>query len=447
MQPFPKSAFPPFEAPEAHPVAPEVPTDASTASSPNIETLLERFNEPLGAESLRAPAAAAKPAAAQAAAAPAPRLAPPRQDSHGTRALAPARSVSPARFAPPAPNRSNLSLGGLVAALTGIALVPMSFLFFLWWQDGAPSQGVLELSIASAPVSPEAAQPKKSASVLDVGLSAPGRIDADEGEATAFPIAIEAKTALPARSIVAVSGLPQGATFSQGRPYGDTGWSLRPDEIGDLQLRLPPQSSFSDLNLELISGDGTVLAQSATQLSVTPPQVATASALEDASGDTIAQAARSATGSIESAPAKETASTELSTELKGPVTATTQTAQAPSEAAATEADASAPDVKVNTVKTVAVAPPHDAKPYNGAMALGSPADAPQAAEEWMETKTAVDMHAEAQQFSETVKIAQGGLKLRVTGRDKNWVQVTDPKSGTTGWIYNRFLKEAEAPAQ
>jgi uncharacterized protein YgiM (DUF1202 family) len=65
----------------------------------------------------------------------------------------------------------------------------------------------------------------------------------------------------------------------------------------------------------------------------------------------------------------------------------------------------------------------------------------------METKTAVDMHAKAEQSSETVKVAQGGVKMRVTARDKNWVQVTDPATSATGWIYNAFLKPAEAPAQ
>ena len=64
----------------------------------------------------------------------------------------------------------------------------------------------------------------------------------------------------------------------------------------------------------------------------------------------------------------------------------------------------------------------------------------------METKTAVDMHAKAEQSSETVKVADKGLKLRVTARDKNWVQVNDPTSSTTGWIYNRFLQPAEPPA-
>ena len=101
---------------------------------------------------------------------------------------------------------------------------------------------------------------------------------------------------------------------------------------------------------------------------------------------------------------------------------------------------------VRTVKVVPIEPPRatrERKPYDGAYALGAPADEPQGTGEWMVTKTAVDMHARAEQKSETVKVAEGGLKVRVTARDKNWIQVYDPESSTTGWIYNRFLKPAE----
>ena len=59
----------------------------------------------------------------------------------------------------------------------------------------------------------------------------------------------------------------------------------------------------------------------------------------------------------------------------------------------------------------------------------------------------VDIHAKAEQSSETVKVVDKGLKVRVTARDKNWIQVTDPKTSTTGWIYNRFLTPAEQVAQ
>jgi uncharacterized protein YgiM (DUF1202 family) len=121
--------------------------------------------------------------------------------------------------------------------------------------------------------------------------------------------------------------------------------------------------------------------------------------------------------------------------------------------------ATIPSVKVNTVKVVTIpAPesaaaqppvpaPHPTRPHDGGYGLGPVTDEPQAPAEWMVTKAPVDMHAKAGQSSETVKVADKGLKVRVVARDKNWVQVTDPKTSTTGWIYNRFLTPAEAVQQ
>ncbi|HZP10016.1 SH3 domain-containing protein, partial [Methyloceanibacter sp.] len=111
---------------------------------------------------------------------------------------------------------------------------------------------------------------------------------------------------------------------------------------------------------------------------------------------------------------------------------------------------------VNTVKVVAIAvpeaapsppTPHPARPHDGGYGLGPVSEEPQAQEEWMVTKAPVDMHAKAGQSSETVKVADKGVKLKVVARDKNWVQVTDPKTSITGWIYNRFLTPAAPVAQ
>jgi hypothetical protein len=415
MQPSPawKSdyIFSPLEEPEAHD-APEAPAGASTIASPNIATLAERFKEPLRQESGRAPAPA-KPAAALGQS-----LVPPRQEN----GVAQTHSA----LAAPPPKNPGLAVGslisrrpagGLVAGLAGVALVPMSFFFFLWWQDTAqpPQQtaSAEQVSAKTAPVPAGSAQPEQSGSALDAALSSPDRVAGDAGEVVAFPIAIDSAAALPARSIVAISSLPEGASFSQGHPYGDTGWSLGADETAGLRLQLPAQSDTTDIRLELIAGDGTMLAQSATQLSIAPPQVA----------------------ANEGAALGETASADETGSIAPPP-------QEPSAAATAE-----PDVTVTTVKTVTVEPPRETVPHDGAMALGSPADAPQGTGEWMVTKTAVDMHARAEQKSETVKIAQGGIKVRVTGRDRNWIQVHDPASGTTGWIYNRFLTPTEPPAE
>jgi hypothetical protein len=272
------------------------------------------------------------------------------------------------------------------------------------------------------PASADPAHPEQASSPLEVALSSPGSIEANAGDVIDFPIAIDATETLPPRSIVAVTALPEGASFSEGRPYGVTGWSLRPDEIGGLQLRLPLRSGASDMRLELLAGDGAVLAQSETRLSIAPAPVAVATV-----------------SFTESAPRAEIAKAEPAQPVADPPPPPQRN---PSASAGT-----GPKVKVNTVKVVPIKPPRQARPHDGAYALGSATDAAQAPAEWMATKTAVDMHAKAEQSSETVKVAEGGVKMRVVARDKNWVQVTDPKTSTTGWIYNRFLTPAEPPAQ
>jgi hypothetical protein len=132
-------------------------------------------------------------------------------------------------------------------------------LFIRLWQDMAaphPANGVPSSTESTASSTVGLAQPEQRPSTLEVALSSPERIEAKAGDVVEFPIAIDATEALPARSIVAITALPEGASFSEGRPYGITGWSLRPDEIGDLQLSLPERSGATDMRLELVAGDG-----------------------------------------------------------------------------------------------------------------------------------------------------------------------------------------------
>jgi len=392
---------------EAKWLLPKPSTSRSEASAPDVATLVERFPEPL-----RGPTTSAAE----------PPFAVIRLPGYGA-----AQSPAPKPVvAPAASKKSALPVRGLISALVGTALVPTAILFVLLWQDTMRPRGgdeaapAEQTSVANLPDPTAPPQPGQASSLLEVALSSPDRIEANAGEAAEFPIAIDATETLPARSIVAVTALPQGASFSAGRPFGDSGWSLRPDEIDGLSLQLPAQSGASPIRLELIAGDGTVLAQSETQVMIAPPpaEIAAVASIESAPQDEIAKAE----------PAEFVADSPPVPERK------------PTSLAATA-------LPVRTVKVVTIEPPKPTRPHDGAYALGSPADAAQAPGEWMETKTAVDMHAKAQQSSETVKVAEGGVKMRVTARDKNWVQVNDPKSSTTGWIYNRFLQPADPPAR
>jgi hypothetical protein len=314
---------------------------------------------------------------------------PQREENEGAGLLEP-----PSRSAPTAETRRGLPLKALTAAVIVGALIPTTIFVALL------GQGTIQT--ANVGTGASAAEP-------EIALSSPERIEAKAGEVIDFPVAIDATEKLPSRSVLAVAAMPDGASFSEGRPYGATGWSLRPDEIGELRFRLPnAQSGAFDMRIELLAADGAVLAQSETRLNVTaaPVEVATVSAIESSSFEQ---------------------------------SAGVDTLEAP-EAAPKRA----PSATVKTVKVVPIKPAAPSRPHDGAFALGAAGDAPA---EWVEIIRAVDMHARPEQSSETVKVVEKGLKLRVGARDKNWVQVSDPATSANGWIYSRFLKPTPPPAQ
>jgi hypothetical protein len=329
-----------------------------------------------------------------------------------------------------AKKRSALPIKGLIATLVSIALIPIGILFVLLWQDMMRPHGdgavpPVEGPSAARTKSVARLAPEQASEAPEIVLSSPDRIEAKAGDEIEFPITIDATEKLPARSIISVSAMPDGASFSEGRPYGATGWSLRPDEIGELRFRLPARSGASDMRIELLAADGTLLAQSETRLNIA------ADPLEAA-----APAVAEATGAIESNPFQQIATAE-SSKFTGAL-------PPPPDRKPASSPGAGPAVKVTTVKVVTIAPPRPTRPHDGAYALGAAPDEPA---EWVETVSPVDMHTGPKQSSETVKVAQKGLKVRVTGRDKKWVQVSDPATSTSGWIYQRFLKPTEPPAQ
>jgi hypothetical protein len=337
------------------------------------------------------------------------------------------------------PTAQGANVKGLISALVGVALIPTAILFVLLWRgmmqphadDPMSPAGPSAVSAASSSASAQ------RSSAFEVVLSSPDRIEAKAGEEIDFPVAIDATESLPSRSVIAISALPDGAVFSEGRPYGATGWSLRPDEIGELRLRLPQgRNGTSDIRLELLTADGTVLAESETRLNVAA-DAELVSANESDPFEQIAQVeAPKPTEAVPPAPKP----VEAVPPAPQPVEAVPPAPQPKPAASATIA----PSVKVAKVKTVPIKPPAPTRPHDGAYALGEAMDDPA---EWVEIVKAVDMHARPQQSSETVKVVESGLKLRVGARDKNWVEVTDPATSAHGWIYSRFLKPTDPPAQ
>jgi hypothetical protein len=151
----------------------------------------------------------------------------------------------------------------LVAVLILVASLPSLTLGAMFW-----------LGVINAPWSVtlppnESPQLAVQSAIPRVVLTAPATFEATAGEDVAFPIALDGTDGVPARSIIAISGLPQGSTLSNGRSYGETGWTLKSDEIGDLHLVLPKTASGeTKLRIQLVAPDDEVIADTETLLKV-----------------------------------------------------------------------------------------------------------------------------------------------------------------------------------
>jgi hypothetical protein len=391
-----------------------------------------------------------------------------------------------------------------------VSLVPTAVILALVWQGaiklpGSSSTPIVfdqayfpesELaSVAAVPAAPPAieVEPKP-----EIALTAPGRIEARTGDELAFAIAIDSAEALPARSVIAIRAMPEGAAFSQGRPYGATEWSLRPDEIGDLRLRLPKTASGrSALRVELMAADGTILASASTRLDIAPDPRAALILRADESGriaDLIAhgqkmidvgyfagarayfkRAAEAGSGDaalllgatydpdfiekigahgIKADPkeargwydrAKQLGVEGAEAKLKALKEGWTNREQ---PAQATEADTASPAL-------VEAKPAEDAAAVANASGSGNPVPAsaapaaalPAAKDEWVTLVGYANVRAAPSSTADTLRVAEKGAKLRVTGRKGNWVQVTDPVTAEVGWVYSRYIETALSPAQ
>jgi hypothetical protein len=279
----------------------------------------------------------------------------------------------------------------LIALLLVLALLPSLTMTAMFWS------GVLTLSSHAPAAVPgrrplPAAKPASLAGAAEADepgaqpaavLTAPATLEATAGETVTFTVALDGTDAVPAHSFIAVSGLPQGAALSDGRPYGDSGWSLGSDEIGDLHLVLPGTAAGeSRLTVQLIAPGGEVLTSAETTLEV-------AAAAPEAG--------------------------EPPQPLGDPApTAALPAAQGIPEQAQ-EPDAPAAEVKAGE----------------------APATDPDA--ETIVPSTFVNLRDGPTASAATIGVIAKGTKLTVVARKRRWVKVTDPSSSTTGWVYARYL--------
>ena len=227
-----------------------------------------------------------------------------------------------------------------------------------------------------------------------------------------------APTACQSRSVIAIEGLPQASNLSEGRPYGESEWMLKPNQIGDLQLVLPRSTTIGEFRLAitLIAPDENIIARAETILTVAPaPTPLEPVVAEDSDG-----AAAVPGGEVASLDTKSGVETEPDA-----ATETTETATAPSTGATPEggeqtqaADASASGAQANL--------------------LGQ-AESEESALPTVQPSVAVNMREAPKSSSPVLGVIGQGIELQVLERSRGWVKVTDPASGKEGWIYSGLL--------
>jgi len=97
----------------------------------------------------------------------------------------------------------------------------------------------------------------------------------------AFPILIEPADAIPRNSFVRLRGLPPMAALSEGYVIGAGSWAVPLHALRDLKISLPVGATGrSDVAILLIAGDGTVLVETQTTLTVSAGRPAVSQAKE-----------------------------------------------------------------------------------------------------------------------------------------------------------------------
>jgi hypothetical protein len=427
-------------------------------------------------------------------------------------------------FADVAPERSSRSSGFILLAFALVALVPVIAFGALYSRgalsvtgltamvgDDSAKQQVSEpaeenakpalaeaqdvkqpemqqAAVAEMPA-PETILPKRAVELPSIGLNVPNIIAIEAGKEASFAIALDSEDGLPPRSIVTIRGLPEGTSFSAGRPFGDTEWSLRPDEIDGLRVTLPAGANGQRaVNVAIVAADGSTMASTGTRLDIAPdPKMALISRPEEtariaeliehgrkmvdvgyfpgarayfqrAAEAGSAEAAFSVGSTYDPSFIEEIGAQGIKPDIKqariwyerakalGHKDADAQI-KALAKAEALAATPAAPKPVEPAPTPAAIAP---------AAVTPKPAVAPAAPEatrtgeaspEWVEISSPVNVRSAPTPQSETIKVAVPGKRYQATARQGSWVQVTDPATSETGWVYARYVAASEAPNQ
>ena len=246
-------------------------------------------------------------------------------------------------------------------------------------------------------------------------LTAPAFLEATAGETILLPIALDGTDGVPAHSTIAITGLPQGSTLSNGRPYGETAWKLERDEIGDLHLVLPNSAGGqAKLAIQLIAPDATVVADAEILLQVAT--VSQDSLPQNAERSDDAGLAPAIVPGVSPEIADAQVLHEGAEAHAGPVLR-----EAKPSAAATEREEDRVPSPPSVVQSQRRAPAKTTIANVGTNEI--------------KTSVFVNLRQGPAPSAAVIRVVANGTKLRVLARKGLWVQVTNPATSEKGWIY------------
>jgi len=220
-------------------------------------------------------------------------------------------------------------------------------------------------------------------------------IETAAGKDAILPIALDGTDGVPPGSVIVIGGLPRGSTLSNGRPRGETGWTLKPDEIGDLHLvPVGAESGESMLTIQLLAPNNGILADATSILKVMADPTAAIPA-----------------NAISTAPPAEA-----------------QSFYTPPEGLEV---ASVAESRVNL---------DDAAAMSEVVPLPTRRPSPSASDDghtsWIKPSAYVNLRERPSSSARVVSVVAKGAKLRVIERNRGWVRVTNPATSHRGWIYS-----------
>lgn len=296
----------------------------------------------------------------------------------------------------------NAGIRRLTAVLIAAALIPNLTLAVLWlglvdppWSESASPSPKATERMAATPAAPQPEQSSPPAAqaaappAFSPVLTAPNVLDAGQGESVSFPIALDGTDGVPEESVIVIKGLPPGSTLSDGYSSGPMEWRLRPDAIGDLRLAVADAApGETTLLVQLVAPDAKIIATASTTLRTRPEPGPNPDPFD------IAQAARA-----------------LDIEARAP-------------------EAGLEEKFVVETASIDTVPLPDRRPE------------PPGESNWIRPTAWVNLRESPSPSAAVVTIVPKGVKLRIIGRKRSWVQVNNPATSQSGWIYGNNVAAA-----